>query len=147
METRGQAAQPPARPTRLMTVAALAVAELLMVILAYQVMASIECRQTEIEAACRALRSMTARGLAVITVMALYFWLRPTGYRALAERAFSHPGHRIWMLVHLVGLVLIFLPLLLFGATEISRAFTPTLIFLSTGGLLTAAGAIFWVTP
>jgi hypothetical protein len=46
METRGQPAQPPARPTRLMTVAGLAVAELLLVILAYQVMASIECRQT-----------------------------------------------------------------------------------------------------
>ncbi|WP_294222634.1 exosortase E/protease, VPEID-CTERM system [uncultured Shimia sp.] len=147
MDTRGQAAQPPARPTRLMTMAALAVAELLLVILAYQVMASIECRQTEIEVACRALRSMTARGLAVMTVMALYFWLRPTGYRALAERAIAHPGHHIWMLVHLVGLAFIFLPLVLFGAAEISRAFTPTLILLTTGGLLTATGAIFWVTP
>ncbi|SMP27350.1 exosortase E/protease, VPEID-CTERM system [Shimia sagamensis] len=147
MGTRGQAAQPTARPTRLMTLAALAVAELLLVILAYQVMASIECRQTEIEAACRALRSMTARGLAVITVMALYFWLRPTGYRALADRAIAHPGHRIWMLFHLLGLVLIFLPLPLFGTAEISHAFTPTLIFLTIGGLLTAAGAIFWVTP
>ncbi len=146
MTSRGQATQAPARPTRLMTMAALAVAELLLVILAYQVMASIECRQTEIEAACRALRSMTARGLAVLTVMALYFWLRPHAYRALTDRTADQPGHRMWLLGHLLGLALIFSPLPLFGAAEISRAFTPTLILLTTGGVLTAAGAVFWVT-
>ncbi|MFY0662134.1 MAG: exosortase E/protease, VPEID-CTERM system [Shimia sp.] len=130
-----------------MTMAALVVAELLLVILTYQVMASIECRQTEIEAACRALRSMTARGLAVITVMALYFWLRSAAYRALADRTTAQPGHRSWMFAHLIGLTFIFLPLPLFGAAEISRAFAPTLILLSLGGLLTAFGAVFWVTP
>jgi exosortase E/protease (VPEID-CTERM system) len=147
MTARGQATQPPARPTRLMTMAALVVAELLLVILAYQVIASIECRQTEVEAACRALRSMTARGLAVMTVMALYFRLHPAAYRALANRAIASPGPRIWMLLHLTGLALIFLPLPLFGAAEISRAFTPTLILLTSGGLLTALGAVFWITP
>lgn len=147
MIARGKAPQPPARPTRLMSMAALVVAELLLVILTYQVMASIECRQTEIEAACRALRSMTARGLAVITVMALYFWLRPVAYRALVDRAIAVPGQYIWMLIHLAGLVLIFLPLPLFGAAEISRAFTPTLVLLTSGGVLAALGAVFWVTP
>ncbi len=126
--------------------AALAVAELLLVILTYQVLASIECRQTEIEAACRALRSMTARGLAVMTVMAIYFWLRPSAYRALAHRAVASPGKSVWLAIHALGFALIFLPLPLFGASEISRAFLPTLIILSTGGLLAAIGAVLWVT-
>lgn len=137
----------PSRPSRLMTIAALAVAELFLVILAYQVFASIECRLTEIESACRALRSMTARGLSIITVMALYFWLRPTAYRALAGAARTTPGRPSWLWAHLAGLILIFAPLPLFGAAEISRAFTPTLLFLSLGSLLTILGAVFWVTP
>lgn len=137
----------PSRPARLMAVAALAVAELFLVILAYQVIASIECRQTEIETACRALRSMTARGLSVLTVMAIYFWLRPAAYRALSDATRRSPGHGGWLWVHLAGLILIFLPLPLFGAEEISRAFTPTLILLSLGSLLTVTGALLWVTP
>ncbi|MFY0617384.1 exosortase E/protease, VPEID-CTERM system [Shimia sp.] len=135
------------RPTRLMTMAALAVAELLLVIFAYQVMASIECRNTEIETACRALRSMTARGLSVITVMAIYFWLRPAAYRALATAAHAAPGHSAWLAAHVTGLALIFAPLSLFGAEEIGAAFTPTLILLCLGGSMAAAGAFLWITP
>ncbi|WP_270726501.1 exosortase E/protease, VPEID-CTERM system [Shimia sp. Alg240-R146] len=132
---------------RLTIMAGIAVAELLAVIITYQVIASIECRQTEIEAACRALRSMTARGLAVITVLALYFWLRPRAYQALREATQSAPGPHIWLTLHGLGLALIFLPLPLFGATEISHRFLPTLLMMTAGGTLAALGALLWITP
>ncbi len=132
---------------RLNLMAGLAVVELLAVIATYQVMASIECRQTEVEMACRALRSMTARGLAVITVLGLCFWLRPRAYQALRDTAQAQPGHNVWLAIHAIGLALIFLPLPLFGAAEISQRFLPTLMIMSSGGLLAAAGAFFWITP
>ncbi|TCL08008.1 hypothetical protein BXY66_0039 [Shimia isoporae] len=127
--------------------AGLAVAELFAVIITYQVMASIECRQTEIEFACRALRSMTARGLAVITVLALCFWLRPRAYQALRDSAKYTPGQSIWLALHTLGVLMIFLPLPLFGAAEISQEFLPTLLIMSLGGAFAAMGALFWITP
>lgn len=137
----------PQRRDRLMLMAGLALAELFAVILTYQVMASIECRQTEIEFACRALRSMTARGLAVITVLAICFWLRPRAYQALREATQSLPGHAVWFGGHALGVALIFLPLPLFGAAEISQRFLPTLLIMGAGGLLGALGALLWITP
>ena len=122
-------------------------AELFLVILAYQVFASIECRLTEVETACRAVRSMTARGLSLITVMALYFWLRPAAYQALTQATRATPGATGWLWAHFAGLALIFAPLPLFGAEEISRAFTPTLLFMTVGGLLAILGGTLWVTP
>lgn len=127
--------------------AGLAVAELFAVILTYQVMASIECRQTEIEFACRALRSMTARGLAVITVLTICFWLRPRAYQALRDATKSLPGQAIWLGIHALGVALIFLPLPMFGAAEISLRFLPTLLIMGIGGLLATLGALFWITP
>ncbi len=137
----------PSRPSRLIPIAVLAVAELFLVILAYQVFASIECRLTEVETACRAVRSMTARGLSLITVMALYFWLRPAAYQALTQATRATPGAKGWLWAHFAGLALIFAPLPLFGAEEISRAFTPTLLFMTVGGLLAILGGTLWVTP
>lgn len=122
-------------------------AELLAVIITYQVMASIECRQTEIEGACRALRSMTARGLAVMTVLAICFWLRPRAYQALREAANAVPGAAFWLALHALGAALIFLPLPLFGTIEISQRFLPTLVIMAAGGTFAAVGALFWITP
>ncbi|MDA5557285.1 exosortase E/protease, VPEID-CTERM system [Shimia sp. MMG029] len=137
----------PSRPARLTAMIALAVAELLLVIIAYQVMASIECRLTEVEAACRAVRSMTARGLSILTVMAIYFWLRPDAYRSLTKTTGDTPGNAPWIWVHFAGLALIFAPLALFGVDEINRSFLPTLLFMGLGSLFTILGGLFWVTP
>ncbi|SFL31859.1 hypothetical protein SAMN04488036_109108 [Shimia haliotis] len=127
--------------------AGLAVVELLTVIVTYQVMASIECRNTEVEFACRALRSMTARALAVITVLALYFWLRPRTYQALRDTAGATSGASVWLTVHALGVLLIFLPIPLFGTEEISQRFLPTLLIMSSGGALAALGGLLWITP
>ncbi|MBO9478924.1 exosortase E/protease, VPEID-CTERM system [Shimia sp. R11_0] len=135
------------RNFRLITATALAVAELLLVIVTYQVMASIECRLTEIETACRALRSMTARGLSVMAVMAIYFWLRPMAFRTLSSAIQKSPGHSLWMGSHIFGITLIFLPIFVFGAAEISKTFTPSLVLFLSGGLCAAMSLLLWVTP
>ncbi|MEY8838335.1 exosortase E/protease, VPEID-CTERM system, partial [Cribrihabitans sp. XS_ASV171] len=127
---------------RLLTVAALATLELLAIILVYQVMASIECRLTEMELACRALRSMTARGLAVLTALALFFWLRRTSFHRLTGLVKDQPGSTAWWGVHVFGLALIFLPLPLFGADAINDRFLPSLMMMGVGGLCAAAGAL-----
>lgn len=133
--------------SRLPGLAALALVELVAIILAYQVLSSIECRLTDIETACTALKSMTARGLAVLTVTGLFFWLRPASYRTLRELARSRPGHWGWIAAHVFGLILIFAPLPLFGAAEINRNFAPALLFLATGGALAAIAGLLWLTP
>lgn len=137
----------PVRLRRLTAMALIAVAELGLIILTYQLMASIECGQTEIELACRGLRSMPARGMSVLTVLALYFWLRPEFYRAFSKTVSAQPGRTLWLAVHGLGLALIFLPLPLFGPAEITQTFAPTLALMSAGGLMATTGAVFWITP
>ncbi len=127
---------------RLLTIAALATLELLAIIIVYQVMASIECRLTEMELACRALRSMTARGLAVLTALALFFWLRRTSFHRLAGLVAVWPGAPGWWVLHVVGLALIFLPLPLFGPETINARFLPSLLMMGIGGLCAALGAL-----
>lgn len=131
---------------RLLVLAALALCELLLIIAVYQLYASIECRLTEVEAACTLLKSMTARGLATIAALALFFWLRRSAYDRLTDLASANPGHPAWLGVHIMGVAVIFLPLVLFGAEGINRSFTPTLLVLLTGGGMAAAGGLLWMT-
>lgn len=131
--------------SRLAILALLVCAELLAIVLAYQVFASIECRLTEIEGACRGLRSMAARGLAALTVTGLFFWLRPLSFSRLSARAAAAPGHGGWLALHLVGVALIFLPLILFGPGGLNQRFAPALAMMSAGSALAAAGGLLWV--
>ncbi len=135
------------RATRLIFMAAIALFELLSIIIAYQLLASFECQQTEMWLACRALRSMTARGMAVMTILAIFFWLRPKAYTHLQSLVASTPGHPFWGVVHIVGVATIFTPLLTFGPTGMAASFGTALTLMAFGGLLAAFGAIFWVTP
>ncbi|MGR3760850.1 exosortase E/protease, VPEID-CTERM system [Roseobacteraceae bacterium NS-SX3] len=132
---------------KLALLATLAVAELLAIIAAYQVFADIECRLTGVESACRLLRSMTARGLAVAAALGLYACLRPQSFAGLARRARNRPPAPAWPVLHGLGVALIFLPLPLFGAAGLNSNFAPALAIMSLGGALAAAGGLFWAVP
>ncbi|MEM7320025.1 MAG: exosortase E/protease, VPEID-CTERM system [Pseudomonadota bacterium] len=142
METVGSVSRFP----RLKLLILIAIAELFAVVVVYQLLASIECRLTDMETACRALRSMTARGLAFFAFVSLFFWIRPASYRLLSDFARNHPGRRHWLVLHLVGLILIFLPLPFFGADGIMLNIAETLTVMVLGGILAAAGGFFWTT-
>ncbi|MDK3020519.1 exosortase E/protease, VPEID-CTERM system [Pseudodonghicola flavimaris] len=120
-------------------------AEFVAVILVFQVFTSFECRQTGVELACRALRGGALRGLSAVAAMTLLLALRPGLRRALGDLAARLPGRRLWIGVHLAGLVLIFLPWLISDAQVRRGDFAGFLVLLIFGTAVAALGGLLWL--
>ncbi|KPQ21228.1 MAG: hypothetical protein HLUCCA24_01415, partial [Rhodobacteraceae bacterium HLUCCA24] len=65
-------------PLRLLVLGGLFLAELVTLVLVFQISAPLECRQTEAEAACRALRGSVLRALCLAVALGLYLSARRT---------------------------------------------------------------------
>lgn len=123
-------------------------AELLAIVLVFQVFTSFECRQTGVETACRALRSGALRGLSVVAAMVLVLGLRGDLRQRLAALTGAVHGRLGWVLVHLLGIALIFVPWLVADA-QVQRAGFGGFLFLLGGGALVSgvAGALWLMSP
>jgi len=130
---------------RLIWAGALFAAELVAVGVVFQVLSDFECRQTGVEAACRALRGAALRGLCVGAALVLVLGLRADLRRGLAARMADAGARPLWALTHAAGVALIFLPWL--AADEATRraGFATFLALLAGGAVLATLGWLFWL--
>lgn len=143
--------QPRSRTTRGLPRAALLialfVAELVLLALAYQFMATIDCMATNAESVCRGLRSLVARALAVFAVGAVLFWSRPGLAARFSRMARRHPAPGQWTALHFGGVALLLVPLFLAGRADMAPMFATLAPFWIAGALAAAAGGVMWLAP
>lgn len=126
---------------------AVLMAELLAIVLVFQVFSSFECRQTGVEVACRGLRSGALRGLCMVAAMALVLGLRADLRERLATLAGAVRGRLGWVLLHLLGVALVFLPWLAADAQLQRAGFAGFLVLLGGGALLAGVAGALWLMP
>lgn len=137
----------PKRTHRALLLIALFVAELVLLALAYQFLATIDCSATDAETTCRGLRSLVARALAVFAVAVVLLWARP-GLASRFERlARRHPAPGQWTALHLGGVALLLVPLFVAAGTDMAPMFGRLLPFWLAGSAAAAVGAILWLAP
>jgi hypothetical protein len=142
-ETRGKPVN-----KRLYWISALFALEILAIVLVFQVFSSVECRLTDIESACRGLRSLLIRGLCVFVALGVFMWFRPKMRRNLLRMTQDGGfGRRIWGFVHLAGLMLIFGPWVAADPGTLNREFTTYFVTLAAGGLGAVTGGVFLLVP
>lgn len=134
----------PAMP-RALRLTAIFAAEMVFVMLAFQLFASLECRATSVEAACRALRGAGLRGLSLLLLVGVYFWAVRTAWRAFVDLAVGQRGRTVWALLHLAGLVIIVVPMTLVPDHSLNATFHKILPSMVTGAVLAALGGGFWL--
>lgn len=122
------------------------VAELVGVSLAYQFLADIECGLTQSSEACNLLRGMVLRALVVLGVAALLIRAWPDIFAEFLDTARSQ-RNRLAGGVHLVGVLLIMLPLLLFWGEDLSASFGQALVPWGLGSFAAVAGGLAWLAP
>jgi exosortase E/protease (VPEID-CTERM system) len=132
---------------RLALAVALLCLELLALAVAYQFLASIECRATGAETTCRLLRSLLARAVALFAAGAIFFWARPRALTRLLGHIDAGVGGQPWLALHLAGVALLFAPLLAAGGAELGNRFDDALGPWVAGAAAASAGALFWLAP
>ena len=136
-----------ARGHRAVWLLGLFVVELLVLALAYQFLARIECQATEAEAACRGLRSLVARAMAVLAVAAMLMWARPRLAARLAAVTSRHPAPGFWTALHLGGVALLLVPLFVAAGADMAPMFLRLAPFWVAGSAAAATGALLWLAP
>lgn len=131
------------RALRPMLLGGLFLAELLALVTAFQLGVSLECRLTDVEAACRALRGSALRAFCLAAALAVYLAARPGARARFMTMATARRRIAPWLAVHVLGLVAIFLPLLIMPDEELNSRFAGILPWLAAGAATAAAGAIF----
>jgi hypothetical protein len=136
----------PPRPRRVAGIGLLFGVELALIALAYQFYADIECRLTDYEATCNALRSLVLRALVVIGVMALLIRAWPATFTEFLHTAANH-RNPLAAAVHLLGVGLILIPLGLYWGRDLSSGLGAALWFWGPGVVLAIAGGLLWLAP
>ena len=126
---------------------ALFIAELLVLAMAYQFLARIECQATESEAMCRGLRSLVARALALLAVAAVLAWARPGLTARFARFTAAHPAPGFWTALHVCGVALLFVPLFVAAGRDMAPMFGLLVPFWALGALAASVGAVLWLIP
>lgn len=132
---------------RLFWLTALFAAEVLAIVLVFQVFSSVECRLTDVENACRALRSVMVRSMCAFAATGLFLWFRPVLRQKLVAASQNDYGARLWAIVHLAGLGLIFLPWITADAAQLNANFRTYLYTLIGGATLAGLGGLLWLLP
>jgi hypothetical protein len=121
-------------------------AELIGLALAYQFLANIECRNTSATFACDLLRGMVLRALVVLGVAALLIRAWPRAFDEFIESARTH-RNRSAFAVHVVGLLLMLVPLVLFWGQDLGAVFQIAIWPWLIGAGLGLAGGLLWLAP
>ncbi len=121
--------------------------EILAIILVFQVFSSVECQRTTVAAACSGLHGLTVRLMCVLGSAVTVLWFSPEMRHGLFRIA-SEPGtNRFWMVIHALGVVLIFGPWFAWDPDRFNQDFPIFLFTLSLGGLLAGLGGLGWLIP
>ncbi|WP_237028970.1 exosortase E/protease, VPEID-CTERM system [Phaeobacter porticola] len=122
-------------------------AELFVIMVAYQLLANVHCKFTGADLACTTVRSIAGRLLALLTVLGLYLVLVRSAYHALTtaiSRAARRPAA---LLLNVTGLLIALVPLALFGPGGINAWISPTLILICLGGTIAGLGGLLALMP
>ncbi|MFP4044735.1 MAG: exosortase E/protease, VPEID-CTERM system [Rhodosalinus sp.] len=129
-------------PLRLLLLGALFVAELVALVLVFQIAAPLECRQTEAEAACRALRGSVLRAFCLAVALGLYLSSRRAARARFVAMTAARATRLPWALLHAGGLAAAFLPMLLTPPEALNARFADLLPLLAGGALAITVGAL-----
>ena len=132
---------------RLFFVLAIAVAELMAVMVAYQLIANVHCKFTGADLACTSVRSIAGRLIAALTVLGLYLVLVRSAYHRLVLAIGEAPKRTSALALNAVGVLIAFAPLALFGPSGINAWISPTLILICLGGAIAGAGGLLALMP
>lgn len=133
-------------PKRVWTICGLFAAEAALIVLAYQVLAPVECRLTGIEAACRGLRGAAVRAMCLGALLAVYLWAVPEARASLARIAAARAGGgRGWALVHVLAAAAVVAPLLVMAPDRLNARFSGVFAVLSAGGLTMLVSGLLWL--
>lgn len=113
----------------------------------YQLVLPFECQATGFETACRLVRSLFARGLVVVAVLALVVRARPGLFARMRAAAAVHPGAGRAAAASLAGIALMALPLAWDAQTDARGFFLAALVPWGAGAVLTVVGGLRWLAP
>ncbi len=130
---------------RAVWLAVLFLAELLVLAVAYQFFAQIECHMIGAQALCEGLKSLVARAIVVAAVATVLLMAHPVARSRFLNGA--RAGGWGWAAVHVVGLGLMFLPLVQVGTGDLGAAFGAALAPWAIGAVAAALGGLFWLAP
>lgn len=132
-------------PKRALFICGLFALEMVVIVLAFQVLASVECRETSLELACRGLRGAVVRTLCLGALLAVYLWARAPARQAFAQMVDARDGARGWGLLHLAAFALVFVPLLVVDDAGLNAAFGLIFPVLVAGAGLAVTAGLFWL--
>lgn len=132
------------RPHRAAFLLTLFLVELSSLVVVHQFFVSFECGDTDAFGTCRFLRSLVARALVICAAFGILYWAKPKAFTGFISASALHSG-RNWMVLHVVGLALIWTPLLLTGGHNLATDFHIWWIVWALGSALAAIGGLFWL--
>ncbi|WP_169731249.1 exosortase E/protease, VPEID-CTERM system [Leisingera methylohalidivorans] len=115
------------------------------VIATYQIFFPIECHATGIAGLCRGLRIVFISAICVFAAFAVLICGRTRSWHRFLELIKAASRKPLWGNVHLLGVMVIFLPVLIIPPGEVNEKFLYVFILLAGGGALAALGSLFWV--
>lgn len=133
-------------PRRVLGLGLLFGLELVVIALAYQFLADIECGQSEYATACNALRSLLLRTLVVLGVVALLIRAWPESFHDFVQAAAAHRNAAA-AAVHVAGVGLILFPLGIFWGRSLAEGLGQALWFFGSGMILAAVSGLLWLAP
>ncbi|WP_323775706.1 exosortase E/protease, VPEID-CTERM system [Leisingera sp.] len=121
------------------------VLESIAVIATYQIVFPIECHATGIAGLCRGLRGAFISAICVSAAFVVLMCARTRSWHRFLELMRVPNQKTFWGKVHLLGIVIIFLPVLIIPPGEVNEKFLYVSILLAGGGAIAALGFLFWV--
>ena len=113
----------------------------------YQLVLPFECQATGFETACRLVRSLFARGLVVVAVLALVIWARPGLFARMRAAAAVHPGAERAAAASLTGIALMALPLAWDAAADAQGCGRAARRPGGGGAVVRGGGGLLWLAP
>ncbi|MEQ8916751.1 MAG: exosortase E/protease, VPEID-CTERM system [Silicimonas sp.] len=130
---------------RALWLGALFVAEMAVLVAAFQVFSDIECRATAVETACRRLRWVALWVVCAASLLGVYLWARPEARAGFARITAMAPGGRGWAVLHGAGILVTLAPLVVVPAADMNQVFHRVFPVLCTGAAMAATGGLFWL--
>ena len=132
-------------PKRAIWICGLFAVEMVLIMLAFQVLASVECRLTPIETACRGLRGAVVRAMCLAALIGVYLWAAPSARHGFARMARGRDGGRGWVLLHAAAFAAVFVPLFVIAPRDLNDLFGYVFPVLTAGALTAMLAGLFWL--
>lgn len=118
---------------------------MVLIMLAFQVLASVECRLTSIETACRGLRGAVVRAMCLAALIGVYLWAAPAARQGFVRMAQGRDGGRGWVLLHAAAFAIVFVPLFVIAPGDLNALFGYVFPVLVAGALTAMLAGLFWL--